>query len=119
MSDEYDRNSNGLNREHANPPNQRSLSYRLGTRASLLEALRSALAHNAAAPRDLALRDGGDSAIALLDAWATLADVLTFYQERIANEGFLGTAREPRSVEELARQVGYRVRPGVAASTHL
>ena len=29
--------------------------------------------------------------IALLDAWATVADVLTFYQERIANEGYLRT----------------------------
>jgi predicted phage baseplate assembly protein len=60
-----------------------------------------------------------DPSIALLDAWATTADVLTFYQERIANEGFLGTATERRSVLELARAIGYELSPGVAASTYL
>ena len=51
----------------------------------------------------LTTRAPDDPAIALLDAWATVADVLTFYQERIANEGFLRTATERRSVLELAR----------------
>ena len=52
----------------------------------------------------LRTRAQDDAAIALLDAWATVADVLTFYQERIANEGFLRTATERRSVLELARR---------------
>ena len=43
---------------------------------------------------ELTARDPDDPAIALLDAWATVADVVTFYQERIANEGFLRTATE-------------------------
>jgi predicted phage baseplate assembly protein len=60
-----------------------------------------------------------DPAIALLDAWATVADVVTFYQERIANEGFLRTATERRSVLELAREIGYELRPGVAAAGFL
>ena len=45
--------------------------------------------------------------------------MLTFYQERIANEGYLRTATERRSVLELARLVGYEPRPGVAASVFL
>ena len=69
--------------------------------------------------RTLSTRDSSDPSIALLDAWATVGDVLTFYQERIANEGYLRTATERRSVLELARLVGYRPRPGVAAGTHL
>ena len=60
-----------------------------------------------------------DPSIALLDAWAIVADVLTFYQERIANEGFLRTATERRSVLELARAIGYELNPGVAASAFL
>ncbi|MBD2066019.1 putative baseplate assembly protein [Leptolyngbya sp. FACHB-671] len=60
-----------------------------------------------------------DTAIALLDAWAVVADVLTFYQERIANEGYLRTATERLSVLELARAIGYELNPGVAASTFL
>ena len=46
----------------------------------------------------LATRSTGDPAIAILDAWALVADVLTFYQERIANEGYLRTATERRSI---------------------
>ena len=45
--------------------------------------------------------------------------MLTFYQERIANEGFLRTATERRSVLELARAIGYELKPGVAASVYL
>ncbi len=60
-----------------------------------------------------------DPSIALLDAFAAVTDVLSFYQERIANEGFLRTATERRSVLELARAIGYELRPGVAASTFL
>jgi hypothetical protein len=65
----------------------------------------------------LTTRSGDDPSIAILDVWATLADVLTFYQERIANEGFLRTATERRSVLELARTIGYELNPGVAAGT--
>jgi predicted phage baseplate assembly protein len=67
----------------------------------------------------LQTRQPDDPSVALLDAWATVADVLTFYQERIANEGYLRTAVERRSVVELARLLGYRPRPGVASSVHL
>ena len=66
----------------------------------------------------LTTREASDSAIALLDAWATVADVLTFYQERIANEGYLRTATERRSLLELARLIGYAPRPGVAATAY-
>ncbi|HEV7661589.1 MAG TPA: putative baseplate assembly protein [Allosphingosinicella sp.] len=67
----------------------------------------------------LRTRDPGDPSIALLDGWAIVADVLTFYQERIANEGYLRTATERRSLVELARLIGYVPRPGVSASVHL
>ncbi len=45
--------------------------------------------------------------------------MLTFYQERIANEGYLRTATERRSILELARAIGYELRPAVAASVAL
>ncbi|UJP02828.1 MAG: putative baseplate assembly protein [Nitrosomonas sp.] len=67
----------------------------------------------------LTSRETGDFSLAIMDAWATVADVLTFYQERIANEGFLRTATERRSVLELGRLVGYQPRPGVASSVYL
>ena len=67
----------------------------------------------------LTTRAPDDPSIALLDAWAAVLDVIAFYQERIANEGFLATATERRSVLELARTIGYELAPGVAAGTHL
>ena len=67
----------------------------------------------------LTSRSQDDFTIALLDAWATVADVLTFYQERIANELYLKTATERFSVLELARLIGYELRPGVASDTYL
>jgi predicted phage baseplate assembly protein len=67
----------------------------------------------------LRTREDDDFAIALLDGWATVADILTFYQERLANESYLRTATERRSVRELARLIGYEPRPGVAASVNL
>src|SRR5437773_6710890 len=69
--------------------------------------------------KGLTTRELNDPSIALLDAWATVADVLTFYEERIANEGYLRTATERRSILELARLVGYKLRPGVSSSVYL
>src|SRR5262249_7627603 len=68
---------------------------------------------------DLKTRDDDDFSIALLDCWALAADVLTFYQERIANESYLRTATERRSLLELARAIGYELRSGVAANVDL
>ncbi|HTY32926.1 putative baseplate assembly protein, partial [Mycobacterium sp.] len=67
----------------------------------------------------LSTRDPADFALALLDGWATIADVLTFYTERIANEGFLRTATEEFSVRRLAELVGYSPRPGLSATAYL
>ena len=103
-----------------NRPGLPELSYRAGTHATFLEAMKARL--SSATHKKLAglkTRQGDDPAIALLDGWAIVADVLTFYQERIANEGFLRTANERRSILELARLVGYELRPGVAATTYL
>jgi hypothetical protein len=67
----------------------------------------------------LRTRNDSDFSIALIDAWALVADILTFYQERIANESWLRTALDQRSVMELSRLVGYRPAPGVSASAYL
>jgi hypothetical protein len=119
-----------------NRPGLNALRYRVGTHASFLETMKARLSNLELAPEDfepgvvpqpvqprpllgLTTRASSDPSIALLDAWATVADVLTFYQERIANEGFLPTATQRRSILELARLIGYRLRPGVAASVFL
>ncbi|AIF82572.1 conserved hypothetical protein, phage tail-like region [Candidatus Nitrososphaera evergladensis SR1] len=101
-----------------NPAGQSSLSYRVGTHAQFKADMVSSIASQTRL-QALKTRDDSDLSIAILDSWALVADVLSFYQERIANEGFLRTATERRSVLELARSIGYELGPGVAASAHL
>lgn len=106
--------------EVTNRPGLPAIACRIGTYAQFKEAMISRLSSSAVdALRYLTTRDGDDFSIALLDAWAVVADVLTFYQERMANESYLRTAIERLSVVELARLIGYEPSPGVAASTHL
>ena len=96
------------------------IAYRVGTHGQFRESMLAALSEaKHAALRGLGTRADDDFTIALLDGWATVADVLTFYQERLINESYLRTATERRSVLELARTVGYELDPGVAAATWL
>ena len=104
----------------ANRPGLSKLVYRIGTHASFLETMMARLSSSDYPQLSgLTTRDAADPSIALLDAWATVADVLTFYQERIANEGYLRSATERRSILELAQLVGYKLRPGVSSSVFL
>lgn len=103
-----------------NRPGLDALVYRVGEHGSFLETMKARLSSSEfPALAGLGARTPDDPSIALLDGWATVADVLTFYQERLANEGYLRTATERRSVLELARLIGYAPRPGVAATVYL
>ena len=103
-----------------NRPGLSALAYRVGTHAQFKQTLLARLSGaNQPALQNLTTRNDDDFAIAVLDAWAMVADVLTFYQERIANESYLRTATERLSVLELAQLIDYEIRPGVAASVDL
>jgi hypothetical protein len=103
-----------------NRPALSSIAYRVGTYSSFNASMLAALSSpNFPVLALLRTRDPSDFSIALLDAWAVALDILTFYQERFANEAFLRTAVDQRSVFELARLVGYVPSPGVAASAVL
>jgi uncharacterized phage protein gp47/JayE len=103
-----------------NRPGLSSISYRVGRHRDFLDSMIAGLT-DVERPRlaDLTTRDSDDVSIAVLDAWAVVSDVLTFYTERLANESYLRTAGERISLQELGRLIGYRLRPGVAAETHL
>lgn len=103
-----------------NRPGLGAIAYRVGNHAAFKESLLARLSTSGSKPLSaLTTRENDDFTIALLDAWATVADVITFYQERIANEAYLGTATETLSVMELARLIGYELKPGVAAAAYL
>ncbi|GLW46325.1 hypothetical protein Stsp02_19870 [Streptomyces sp. NBRC 14336] len=104
-----------------NRPGLPALLYRVGSHRDFLDAMLARLSPGGDRTPLAALttREPDDPSIALLDAWAVVADVLTFYQERIANEGYLRTATEQESLTRLGRLVGHRPRPALAAATHL
>ncbi len=107
-----------------NAPGQSQLTYRAGTYATVLQRLIDYLTTHA--PPDpavpllqLDVEPPENWGVGLLEAWSMVVDVLTFYQERIANEGYLGTTQEQYSLVEITRLTGYERRPGVSASVHL
>lgn len=101
-----------------NPSGLPAIAYRVGDFASFR--------HDLVRHRDgeLALAPwrpttDSDLALQIVDWWAYIADALTFYSERIANEAYLDTALLPDSVHRLVALLGYRPRPGIGASASL
>lgn len=96
-----------------NSPGLSTIAYRVddfaGFRHALLEPLpgEQALLGWHPAPADLGLQ--------VLEWWAYLGDVLTFYNERFANESYLRTAELPESVTDLVALLGFVPRPAIAA----
>jgi hypothetical protein len=103
-----------------NRPGLSAIAYRTGTYTTFYQTLLARIAQSRQPSlRQLRSREPDDFTIALLDAFSVMGDVLTFYTERIANESYLGTATETRSIAWLANLVGYRMSPGVAADVSL
>ena len=60
-----------------------------------------------------------DLGVLLVELFAYMGDILLYYQDRIANESYLDTAVERRSLVNLLRLTGYELRPPQAASADL
>lgn len=60
-----------------------------------------------------------DFGVVLIELFAHLADILSYYQDRMANEAFLATARERRSVVQHLRLIGYEMAHASAAAAGL
>lgn len=103
-----------------NPPGLSAIAYRVGRHGTFKESMLARLSSgDFPALARLRTRADTDFSIALCDATALMLDVLTFYQERLANEAFMRTAHERRSISELARLIGYQLAPGAAANVHI
>lgn len=85
-------------------------------RRALLDGLRST---DRAALARWEARGEGDLGVLWLEMWAYVADVLNFYDERIANETYLRTAVRRTSLRRLIELLGYVQAPGVAGSVVL
>jgi hypothetical protein len=97
-----------------NPPGLRQIAYRAddfsGFRRAMLRPQPGEQAIGAWQPAQ------GDLGLQVLEWWAYLADVLTFYNERIANESYLLTATRRTSIAKLVALLGYQPAPGLAAT---
>lgn len=60
-----------------------------------------------------------DLGVVLVELFAGMGDVLAHYQDRIAEESYLPTARERRSVLHLLRLIGYELTPTKPATADL
>jgi len=99
-----------------NPLGLGSIVYRAGDFADFRHALLVT-----PRPGEIALANwrpsaASDLALQMVEWWAYLADILTFYNQRIANQDYLRTADLPESVGRLIRVLGYRPRPGIGAT---
>jgi Baseplate J-like protein len=64
-------------------------------------------------------RNEADFGNVLLELFAHIGDILSYYQDRVANESFLGTARTRRSVIEHLRLINYKLATAVPAAATL
>jgi hypothetical protein len=107
-----------------NPPGRNVIAYRWGDYTTFRHALLQALDGETELTQRIGdqviqiWRPGaeGDLALQMMEWWAYLADVLTFYNERVATQAYLRTADLPESVNRLIQLLGYRPRPGIGAT---
>jgi hypothetical protein len=99
-------------------PGRTGIRRRVGTSSQFAESMLAGLTDDARLER-FTSRRSDDPAIALVDAWSLVLDVLAFYTERVADECYLRTAAEERSLAELAHSVGYAPGRGRASTTSL
>ena len=55
----------------------------------------------------------------MLELFAHMGDILSYYQDRVANESFLGTAQSRRSIIDHLKLISYRLATASPASTSL
>ena len=97
-----------------NPSGLSQLSYRVGDFQSFRHAL---VLHQPGEQALAAWRPtaDGDLGLQVIDWFSIVADILSFYNERIANEAYLDTAQLLGSVQRLVGLLGYRPKPGIGA----
>lgn len=106
-------------REHPRPldipPGLTSLPRTQGLFADWLAAMRAARSGHVSL-RDWSTHFPGDLGVMLLEFWAVVCEVQSFYDAIRADECYLPTAKDQRALERLIALLGYVPRPAVAAS---
>lgn len=84
---------------------------------SLLRAMRELVPRKLPEWQDFA--GEADFGNVLLELFAHIGDILSYYQDRVANESYLGTARTRRSAIEHLRLIGYELGTAAPAAASL
>jgi len=84
---------------------------------SLLQAMRDQIPRKLPEWTDFA--NEADFGNVLLELFAHIGDILSYYQDRLANESFLGTASTRRAVIEHLRLIGYELGTAAPAAASL
>src|SRR5262249_12730956 len=84
---------------------------------SLLQAMRALIPEKL--PEWTDYESQADFGNVLLQLFAHMGDILSYYQDRVANESFLGTAQQRRSVIQHLRLIGYQLSTAAPASATL
>lgn len=85
----------------------------------LLESDRAGLQRTLDAVGDWRGRHPEDFGMMLLEMWAYVCDLTSFYDDVLAHESYVGTARRRESLRKLIGPLGYLPRPAVAALAEL
>src|SRR5437899_2483597 len=93
------------------------LDYMARDYESLLQAMRDQIPQKLRQWTDFT--NEADFGNVLLQLFAHIGDILSYYQDRVANESFLGTAQTRRSVIEHLRLIGYELGTAAPAATAL
>lgn len=93
------------------------IDYMARDYAGLLKAMRDQIP--AKLPEWTDYTSEADFGHVLLELFAAMGDTLSYYQDRIANESFLGTAQTRRSIINHLRLIGYRLSTAAPASARL
>ncbi|PYR72893.1 MAG: hypothetical protein DMF87_27075 [Acidobacteria bacterium] len=99
-------------------PSRSALARQIATFPEYRQALLAALPSYVPL-KEWRARDNADFGLMLLEMWAALADMVSFYDEVIANELFLRTARRRPSLRRLTGLLGYVPRPASSAGVVL
>src|SRR5262245_18738089 len=84
---------------------------------SLLQAMRALIPEKL--PEWTDYESQADFGNVLLQLFAHMGDILSYYQDRVANESFLGTTQQRRSVIQHLRLIGYQLSTAAPASATL
>src|SRR5262245_34470186 len=84
---------------------------------SILQAMRTQIPEKL--PEWTDFQSPADFGNVLLQLFAHMGDILSYYQDRVANESFLGTAQQRSSVIQHLRLIGYSLSTAAPASVSL